>query len=185
MSTDGAGATSSSRSPAPVIGVGGVILDRTGPEPSVVLVKRGRPPRAGSWSLPGGRVERGEHLAEAVFREVLEETGLLVRPGPLVAVVELIDDAFHYVVLDYLCELEGGTLSAGDDAADVAIANVADLPMYGVTPQVLDVVERALAMTAGRDTLMPEEDAPLDAPIVDEITFSDDAVTADGTDPAP
>ena len=167
------------RPAAPVIGVGGVMLDRSGPEPSVILVKRGRAPRAGSWSLPGGRVEHGERLVEAVRREVLEETGLLVRPGPLVMVVELIDDAFHYVVLDYLCEVDGGSLRAGDDAADVAMVPVSELALYGVTPAVMDVVERALAMDFGRDTLLPPEDAPLD-----ETTFSDDAVTADGTDPA-
>ncbi|MFO0591652.1 MAG: NUDIX domain-containing protein [Polyangiaceae bacterium] len=181
MSGIGARPASSSappRAPGPAIGVGGVMLDRSGSEPSVVLVKRGNPPRAGAWSLPGGRVERGERLAEAVRREVLEETGLLVRPGPLVAAVELIDDAFHYVVLDYLCEVDGGSLRAGDDAADAALVPVSELVRYGVTPAVLDVVERALGMETSRDTLLPPEDAPLD-----ETTYSDDAVTADGTDP--
>src|SRR5262245_60272855 len=101
---------------APVIAVGGVVIDRSGAEPRVLLVKRARPPRAGGYSLPGGRVERGERLAFALKREMLEETGLEVRVGPLVEVVEIIDEAHHFVVLDYLCEAVGGALRAGDDA---------------------------------------------------------------------
>jgi ADP-ribose pyrophosphatase YjhB (NUDIX family) len=130
----------------PVIGVGGVVIDRAPEGPRVLLIQRKKPPRAGGWSLPGGRVERGERLADALRREMAEETGLVVRPGALVAVVEIVDEAHHFVVLDYLCEMEGGALRAGDDAADAAFVPVSELRALGVTDAVLDVVSRALAM---------------------------------------
>ena len=130
---------------APVVAVGGVVIagDVTGP--TVLLIRRGKPPRLGGWSLPGGRVERGERLLTAVRREVAEETGLVVRPGPLIEVVELIDDAHHYVVLDYLCEIEGGTLRAGDDATDAMFVAISSLSSVGVTDAVRRVVASALA----------------------------------------
>ncbi len=163
---------------APALGVGAVILDRSGAHPSVLLVKRGRPPREGSWSLPGGRVERGERLADALRREIVEETGLFVRPGPLLAVVELIDETFHYVVLDYLCEVEGGDFHAGDDATAAAFVAIPQLATFGVTPEVHDVIERALALVEAPTIPPPPGDEPMDEP-----TFADDATTADGTEP--
>lgn len=96
--------------------------------------------------MPGGRVERGERIADALRRELHEETGLLVRPGPLVAVVELITDTHHYVIHDHACEPEGGVLRAGDDAAEVAFVPIPSLSSFGVTDAVHDVVARALAL---------------------------------------
>jgi ADP-ribose pyrophosphatase YjhB (NUDIX family) len=167
---------------APVLGVGAVILDRSGAHPSVLLVKRGRPPREGSWSLPGGRVERGERLAEALRREIVEETGLFVHPGPLLAVVEIIDETYHYVVLDYLCDVLGGDFHAGDDAAAATFVAIPELATFGVTPAVRDVIDRALALVETPTTPPPAGDEPIDEPL-DEPTFSDEATTADGTDP--
>lgn len=133
---------------SPRVAVGAVVLDGGGEGARVLLIKRGRPPSRGSWSLPGGRVEWGEALGEALRREIAEETGLVVRVGPLVEVVELIDEAHHYVVLDHLCEVVGGELHAGDDAAEAAFVPVADLPALGTTEAVRRVVARALELAA-------------------------------------
>jgi len=155
--------------PSPVVGVGAVVIDRAGLHPSVLLVKRGRPPAEGTWSLPGGRVEGGERLSEAVRREIAEETGLFVIPGPLLAVAEIIDEAHHYVVLDYLCHVEGGSLHAGDDAREATFVALPNLAVYGVTAAVADVIDRALALLSGAPSPPAEEDE-----ITDEPTLNDD-----------
>jgi 8-oxo-dGTP diphosphatase len=102
---------------APLIGVGAVIVQQD----RVLLVKRATEPARGRWSIPGGLIDVGETLAEAVIREVREETGLDVEPLEL---VELLDRIYrdgdrvryHYVIADYLCRVVGGTLHAASDA---------------------------------------------------------------------
>src|SRR5580698_1918092 len=97
---------------APVVGVGAVVLDGD----RVLLIQRGHEPMKGQWSLPGGALEVGETLVEGVQREVLEETGLEVEPVSIIEVFDRISrDAegrvqFHYVLVDYVCRLTGGTL---------------------------------------------------------------------------
>jgi len=102
---------------APLVGVGAVIVEAG----RVLLVQRGAEPLKGHWSLPGGLVELGEELANAVAREVREETGLVVEP---LEPIELLDRIYredervryHYVIADYLCRVTGGELLAASDA---------------------------------------------------------------------
>ena len=105
--------------------VGAVVIDQG----RLLLIRRGRGPARGLWSVPGGRVEWGESLAAAVEREVAEETGLTVSCGDLVGWVELIGDDHHYVVVDFRARLVGepGPLRAGDDADDAAWVPLDDL----------------------------------------------------------
>ena len=126
----------------PVVGVGAIVFDGAG---RVLLVERGRPPGAGLWSIPGGRLEPRETLAQAVAREVREETGLIVEVGALACVVERMGDDYHFVLLDYFARVTGGTLAAASDARDarfVAIDEVAALP---TTDGLVDVLARARA----------------------------------------
>ena len=105
---------------APLVGVGAVIVNAG----RVLLVRRGSEPMKGCWSLPGGLVELGETLLDAVEREVKEETGLVVEPLELIEVLDRIHRQgervqYHYVVADYLCRAVGGDLQAASDAAAV------------------------------------------------------------------
>lgn len=96
--------------------VGAIIYDTEG---RLLLIRRGHPPGEGLWSLPGGRVEAGESDAEAVARELAEETGLRVEPGRLVGSVERAGPAgVTYDIHDYAAVVTGGTLTPGDDASD-------------------------------------------------------------------
>lgn len=100
----------------PELSVGAVVVH----DGSLLLVRRGHGPAAGEWAVPGGRVEWGEMLAEAVVREVAEETGLECVCGELLGWVEIIQTDHHFVVLDFVATvLEHGEPVAGDDAAEV------------------------------------------------------------------
>ncbi|WP_436763931.1 NUDIX hydrolase [Streptosporangium sp. V21-05] len=118
--------------------VGAIILDGSG---RMLLVRRGRPPGEGLWSVPGGRVGPGESDPEAVAREVLEETGLTVVPGPLAGTVDRPGPGGAvYEIRDYLAEVSGGTLAAGDDAADARWFAPEELPRLPLTPGLLDAL---------------------------------------------
>jgi ADP-ribose pyrophosphatase YjhB (NUDIX family) len=101
----------------PLVAVGAVAVRDDG---ALLLVRRGKAPALGRWSVPGGRVEWGETLLDALRREVAEETGLEVAPGELAGLVERIhlDEGFHYVILDYHVTVTGGTLRPGSDVTD-------------------------------------------------------------------
>jgi 8-oxo-dGTP diphosphatase len=101
----------------PLVGVGAVVVDAG----RVLLVRRGREPLKGQWSLPGGLLEVGESLAAGVAREVLEETGLIVEPVELIELLDRIHREgdrvrYHYVIADYLCRVVSGELKAASDA---------------------------------------------------------------------
>jgi ADP-ribose pyrophosphatase YjhB (NUDIX family) len=129
----------------PILGVGAIIFRRD----RVLLVERGKPPLKGYWSLPGGAVETGERLDEGVRREVLEETGLIVRPVRLFTIFERImrDDRgeaeYHYVLVDYVCRVTGGALEAASDVSRVEWVPRTALSRYKITEGTLPVIERA------------------------------------------
>jgi 8-oxo-dGTP diphosphatase len=102
---------------SPLVGVGAIIIDNG----RVLLVKRGHPPLAGEWSIPGGALEVGEMLREAAVREAKEETGLTVEPAELLGVYDrVLPDGggrilYHYVLIDFLCwHVAGEPQPAGD-----------------------------------------------------------------------
>ncbi|MFC4058280.1 NUDIX domain-containing protein [Planomonospora corallina] len=118
--------------------MGAIIFDRSR---RLLLVRRGRPPGEGLWSLPGGRVEPGESDAEAVVREVAEETGLTVSAGPLAGTVDRpAPGGAVYEIRDYLAEVTGGELAAGDDAADARWFALGELPRLPLTPGLLEAL---------------------------------------------
>jgi 8-oxo-dGTP diphosphatase len=125
----------------PYVGVGGVVLMGG----RVVLIRRGKEPLRGRWVIPGGTVELGETLHEAVVREMEEETGLVVRPREVVLVFDRIQrDAgavdYHYVVIDYLCDYVSGEPRAGSDADEVALVARDEVDAYDLPPQARDLV---------------------------------------------
>lgn len=105
----------------PIVGVGAIIFD----DDRVLLVQRGHAPMKGEWSLPGGALEVGETLEEAVKREIKEETGLTVKPVTLVEIVDRIarDEEgrvqYHYVLVDFLCRIVLGSPACASDAVDI------------------------------------------------------------------
>jgi ADP-ribose pyrophosphatase YjhB (NUDIX family) len=130
----------------PWVGVGALIFR----EGRVLLVRRGHAPSLGEWSIPGGALELGETLAEGVKREVREETGLEVEPVATVDVVDRIarDETgrvqFHYVLVDFLCRVTGGSEAFADDAVGLRWAAMDDLEE--VAPFTREVIAKARNM---------------------------------------
>ncbi|MGY1804760.1 NUDIX domain-containing protein [Blastococcus sp. SYSU D00922] len=119
--------------------VGAVVVDDAG---RLLLIRRGHDPHAGLWSLPGGRVEDGETLEQAVRREVLEETGLAVEVGELVGRVAIPAGAVVFDVADFRCTLQPAEQLpvAGDDASDVVLADAATLDGLPCTPRLVETL---------------------------------------------
>jgi 8-oxo-dGTP diphosphatase len=129
----------------PIVGVGVVVWhgDR------VLLVRRGKPPRAGRWSLPGGAQQLGETMAEAARREVMEEVGLEVALGDIVATVDLIEHdphervRYHYTLIDFVAEAPSAALRPGSDAADARWFSVAEIEALGLWSETVRVIKLA------------------------------------------
>lgn len=135
----------------PLIGVGVVVFK----DDRVLLVRRGKPPREGQWSLPGGRQRLGEAIAEAARREVAEEAGIAVEVGGLIDVVDSITRdqtgavQYHYTLVDLVAEWRAGEAQPGHDAAAVAWVDPADLASY----ELWDETERIIALALEKRTV--------------------------------
>jgi len=130
--------------------VGAIIIRRN----RVLLVERARKPLKGYWSLPGGVLETGERLEEGIRREVLEETGLRVKPLRAIEIFErIMRDAqgaaeYHYVLIDYLCRVTGGTLWPADDVSRAEWVKRSELDRYRITEGTKPVIVKAFRATA-------------------------------------
>ncbi|HEX9818739.1 MAG TPA: NUDIX hydrolase [Methylomirabilota bacterium] len=133
----------------PRVGVGAVVLDGRW----VLLVRRGKPPAHGKWSLPGGLVELGETTREAVRREIAEECGLQITVGDVAGVLDrVIRDAegrirYHWVLVDYVAFPESGTLCAASDADEARWVEVDQVDRLDTTEGLMDMIRRAVALT--------------------------------------
>lgn len=133
----------------PVIAVGAVIWNEKG---EVVLIRRGKPPRKGEWSIPGGRVEWGETLREAVEREIMEETGLGVE---ILGSIETLDSITrddkgaalrHYVLADFAAKAVSGSLKAGSDAEDAIWVPFGRIGDFGLWKETRRIIEKSAAL---------------------------------------
>lgn len=137
----------------PLVGIGAVVIK----DDQVLLIKRGKPPKAGQWSLPGGAQELGERVFEGARREVKEETGIDVDVIGLIDVVDSItrtdqgDIEYHYTLVDVLCRWTGGTPKASADAADAAWHPLSGLDALGLWSE----TRRVITLGAEMSGLLP------------------------------
>ena len=138
----------------PLVGVGAIILR----DNDVLLIQRGTEPSAGKWSVPGGLVELGESLQEAIVREVKEEVGLEVQVRDLVVALDrvILDQAgsieYHYILLDFLCECDAGEPSPASDVSACAFVPIQSLSRYDLTRGTERAILRVYAQAQGSRT---------------------------------
>jgi mutator protein MutT len=132
----------------PIPAVGAVVLKNA----DVLLVTRGKDPGRGQWSIPGGAIQVGETMEQAVVREIREEVGILIEPVALVETLDrIIHDEkgmvrYHYVLLDFLCTYRSGNLSASSDVTEAQWVKKADLKGYGLPGETERVIRKALEL---------------------------------------
>ena len=132
----------------PIVGVGGIIFNGN----SVLLVKRDKDPGRGEWSLPGGMVELGETLEEALIREIGEEVGVEIRIGGLARLLDrIIRDGrqrvqYHYVIVDYWAEMVSGSPRPASDVSDARFVSPDELMHMEVHRDVKETVRMAIQM---------------------------------------
>ena len=135
----------------PIVGVGGVVIHRG----RALLIRRGHEPLKGQWSIPGGMVELGEGLQEAVRRELKEETGLEVEPLRVLVAFDRIERQnrrvrYHFVIVDYLCRLRKGKLKPASDVMDARWVRREELAAYNLTKMAEKVVLEAFRFSSRR-----------------------------------
>lgn len=134
----------------PLVGVAGVIFK----DQDILMVKRGSQPALGQWSVPGGLVELGEGLTQALAREIEEETEVRASVESLIEVVQRIDQEpdgairYHFVILDFLCRWEGGEPKAATDAAEAKWISPQEMTLMRLDAQMERVIDKARRMMA-------------------------------------
>ena len=132
----------------PLVGVGAVIWR----DNKVLLIRRGKPPREGEWSLPGGEQELGETILQALTREVQEETGLIIQIVALIDVIDAImpdkggDIRNHYTLIDFAARWVSGEAQAGDDATAVRWVTLEELSDYELWQETSRVIRDSLKL---------------------------------------
>jgi len=130
-----------------VVGVGAVVLK----DSKILLVKRRNPPCRGFWAIPGGRVEHGERLIDAVKRELYEETGLESEPIGILWVADVFskcidDDHKHYIIIDFLMKpVDTNIVKPGDDALDARFYDIRDISVE-LTPSTRELINYILKL---------------------------------------
>lgn len=140
----------------PIVGVGAIVWQGD----KVLLARRAKPPRAGSWSLPGGLQKIGETVFEAARREVREETAIAIHVLGMVDVVDSIRrDAhgrvqYHYTLVDVHAEWQAGEPKGGTDASDAAWFALEDIPALGMWAETVKIIERSRQMRAEASSIV-------------------------------
>lgn len=130
----------------PTVAVGTVVIK----DGKILLIRRGKEPRSDSWSIPGGKQEWGETVAETAVREVMEETAITIENPQFLEVIDYIDrdaDGFirhHYTLIDYAAHYQSGTIKAGDDALDAKWVSLDKLSDYNLWQETEKIIYKAL-----------------------------------------
>ncbi len=133
---------------APILGVGAVVVH----DGALLMVKRATDPARGLWSIPGGRVEGGEYISDAVKREVGEETGLDIEPGELIGIFEIVGDDDHYVILDYRATIDHAAepIAAGD-VSEARWVPFDEVPTLQCTPRLIETLRAWSVLTSAEE----------------------------------
>jgi len=130
----------------PLVGVGAVVFK----DNYILLIKRGKPPYYGMWSLPGGKVNKGETLKHAVRREIKEECSINIKVEDLIKIFELIDRdkknkvRYHYIIFDFKALYKSGKLAHSSDAMEAEWVSVDKIKDYNLTDDVIDAINKGV-----------------------------------------